>query len=701
MRKMLMLSFMMLVATLALSAITPDWEIGQEPVFVTESFYDYMNGGYYDLPIAEFPLALGGGRVMTYHARRGNYTSLRKVYFTYIDGLGQIEPVVDPWQDVSVTMGYPSLAFDHTLNRSLYSWHEYHDADTPLEVVFMHEVDPIGIPGLYSERFPVFDPPALPPGHENDEFIWPSIKTGPSPTPGMSRVYILARNYSDGAMGNPSENVMIAYADYDEALLNSGQNLSWSYTTIPLLDDWHNSTGDIWRRMSGSFAVGDDGRLYYAGYHGAYDEVAGETVNEPNLDVFVCDNYGAGTWQHYSYSSKIPSYNPYNNWLISYAFYYGIPPEEVTPIPDEDIYYSIANSSHFNIYIDAEGNLHMPGVWMLHLGEPPYSLYEATTVKEAVFDPDTGEFTIREVYPVAGTSSDDQWWMPWDTNGNLAADYWPWTQPQPDMTMNCFPWCHWDIDQGFGIMPSQCNYTRLTGSADGTLVCLWEDSYKARMYHLNPADSLQYAAYTDTPEIYLAVSPDNGAHWLEPIVFSAVDTPSLTGMTPMWVNPSDDFISITHEDDFDPWKRLYLMFLNDFDWGPALPPSHELPGGNIMYMALDFEVPTVAVSEETPPVADIRLRAYPNPFQSNVILQLSIPLSMRNRAEQIEVNIHNIRGQKVRSFLCESDNRNEITLLWDGCDSSGTHCGDGIYLLRATHNGKTIASRKLSLLSGD
>lgn len=83
-----------------------------------------MNGGYADLPLAEFPLTLGGGRMMTYHARRGSYSSLRKVYFNYIDGLDQLQPIVDPWQDVSVNMGFPSLAFDPTLNRALFSWHE-------------------------------------------------------------------------------------------------------------------------------------------------------------------------------------------------------------------------------------------------------------------------------------------------------------------------------------------------------------------------------------------------------------------------------------------------------------------------------------------------------------------------------------------------------------------------------------------------
>ena len=685
--------FVVWFCALALSAQPPEWEISVPPVYVTQTHYDYMNGGYADLPLAEFPLTLGGGRMMTYHARRGSYSSLRKVYFNYIDGLDQLQPIVDPWQDVSLNMGFPSLAFDPTLNRALFSWHESHDADTPLEVVFMHEYDPLGVPGLYSNRFTVFDPPAIPSGHENDEFIWPSIKTGPSPNPGMRRVYILARNNTAGANGNPINNVMVAYADYDEALLNAGQNLNWTYNTIPLLDDWQNYTGDLNRRMHGSFAVGDDGRIYYAGYHYAYDEVAEESLAGPDLDVFVCDNYGAGAWQHYSLSSRIPSSNPWNPVLSRHAFYYGAPPEEEIPIPDEEIYYYISNSSHFNLYTDSQGKLHMPGLWMLCLGEQNYAIWEATTVKEAVFDPDTHEFSIREVYPVAGTSSDDLWWMPWDTDGDLIADNWPPIHLQPEMTLNCFPWCHWDLDQGIGIMVSQSNYTRLTGSGDGTLVCLWQDSYKARMYHLNPDEYPQYAPYSDNPEIYLSVSLDNGAHWLEPIVFSAVDTPELAGMTPMWVYPSNDLLSLNSGNP-EQWKRLFLMFLDDHNWGPALPPSQEVDWGNIMYMALDFAVPAVGISTpELPPAMPTQLKAWPNPFAASCRLEFSLPT--RGAAELV---VYNLRGQVVRRLDTGYLQEGEHSLAWDGHDDSGASCAQGIYLLKLSQQGKDLATRRITLL---
>ncbi|HOY85594.1 MAG TPA: FlgD immunoglobulin-like domain containing protein [Candidatus Syntrophosphaera sp.] len=681
MKRFALLLFGLGTAVGMLCAQIPLYEISVPPVFVTQSYYDYMIGGYHDLPVAEFSPDLGSGRVMAYHARRGSYSGLRKVYFSYIDAAGQLQTVVDPWQDVDVQMGYASLAWDQSTGKALYSWHESHDADTELEVVFMHEHDPVSFPGIYSDRVPVFDPPSLPAGHENDEFVWPSIKTGPSPNPGMRRVYILGRNRlaAGGVGGNVSENVLIAYADFNAALLDALQPLNWSYTTIPVLDTWHAEADTVVRRMCGSFAVGDDGRIYYAGYHSSYYPDPYEDIYEPDLDVFVCDNYGAGTWQHYSHSSKIPSYNPWNSWLMRYAFYQGEPPNQ-TAVPDDEIYYSIGSSGHFNLLIDANGVLHFPGLWFLTIGEDSYLNPDLFTVREVAFDPDTQQFAIREVFPVAGTSSDDLWWMPWDTDGNLNYDIWPLNQEQPDMRFQ-FPFSHWDTEHMAGTMMMifAYNYLRLTGGgADGSMACLWQDSYKARMYNLHPADSLQYAAYEDDPEIYLALSADQGTHWSEPAVLSGVANPELAGMTPMWVYPSDALLPLATPGLTGDWKRLWLMFLDDHNWGAALPPSHEIDWGNINYMALDLQFPVVsAPPEEIPPVAAPSLQAFPNPFAAECVLDVSLPA--RSSAS---VTVYNLRGQALRHLDCGQLPAGKFRFSWDGRDDQGREVPSGLYLLR-------------------
>ncbi|MDZ4182488.1 MAG: hypothetical protein U1B83_06405, partial [Candidatus Cloacimonadaceae bacterium] len=241
------------------------YSISVDPVQVMVSWYDYMIGGYHDLPMQEIPYQFGGGRIMTYHARM-TMTSLRKVYFTYINDAGQMQTVVDPWQDVSRQMGHSSMAMDRTLGKPFYAWHQASDDDTQLEVVTFYENSPSGYPGIYSPVQNVFDPPVSPPGHENDEFIWPSVRVGQSPIAGMRRIYILGRNHSS-VNNHPCSNILLARADYNDAMLNNMQPLTWSYSTIPELDDWHANNDLIYRRMFGAFEIGNDGRIYYAGYH--------------------------------------------------------------------------------------------------------------------------------------------------------------------------------------------------------------------------------------------------------------------------------------------------------------------------------------------------------------------------------------------------------------------------------------------------
>ncbi|MDP2172632.1 MAG: T9SS type A sorting domain-containing protein [Candidatus Cloacimonadaceae bacterium] len=676
----------MLGALLSLEAVCVfgTYSVSVDPVQVMTSWYDYMIGGYNDLPMQEIPPLFGGGRIMTYHARRTS-NGIRKVYFTYINDAGQMQTVTDPWIDASRNMGYPSIAMDRTMGKPFYAWHENHDTDNLLEVVSFYENFPVGFPGHYSPVQPIFDPPVGPPGYENDHFIWPSIQTGPSPIPGMRRVYILGRNQVS-VNNRPSPNVLIAHADYDDAMLLNMQSLNWSYTTIPELDDWHVDNTQIYRRLFGSFAVGNDGNIYYAGYHFAVDPATFIAVNEPDLDVFVCDNYGQGTWQRHSFRSKVPSYNPYNPIQMIHAFN-----NANGPIPDEDIFYDISNSSHFNAVIDRQGKLHVPGLWTLKI-DGLVMTNGFNTVKEFVFDPVSTEFEIREIFPIAGTSRDDFWWMPWDADGDYNADVWHYLQPQPEFTCH-FPFCHWDENEQSGAMYFHYNYVRITeDDASGTMACLWQDSQKARYYNLYPADYPEYAAYEDSPEIYLAVSFDRGQNWQEPIVLSAVNTAQLSGMTPMWVYPSNRFMDVGATEE-SIQKRLYLMFMDDNMWGPTLPPIISIDWGNIKYMALDLSAPVSVDDPQTPQMPFAVLHQnYPNPFNPSTTIAYQIPESGNVRLE-----VYNLKGQKVRTLINESKAAGMHSVVWNGTDQSERSVASGIFIYRLITDSNSSNKRMLLL----
>lgn len=677
------------LATFALLLLGSTWvfateQISVAPVPVMTSWFDYMIGSYNNLPMQELPSQYGGGRIMTYHARRTS-SSLRKVYFTYIDDSGQMLPTLDPWQDVDRYMGYPAVVVDKDLGKAFYSWHEASDADELLEVASFYENNPLSNPGIYSPVQNVFDPPDTPSLPEGYEFIWPSVRTGPSPLTGMRRIYILGRNHYNGDDG-PCSNVLLARADFNEAMLEEMEPLSWSYSTIPELDDWCVSNDQVSRRMFGAFEVADDGRIYYAGYHTAWNPETYELAAEPELDVFVCDDYGEGVWQRYSISSTIPSYNPYNSTQMIHAFN-----NDEGPVPDADIYYRIMNSGHFNAVIDSRGKLHVPGVWTLWIDGVAYP-GQFNTIKEYIFDPATNSFAIHEIFPVAGTSNDDSWWMPWDEDGDLEADGWPDTSPQPSF-INHFPFCHWNEEDGLGNMYFHYNYVRLTeDDGSGTMACLWQDSQKARYYHLSPTEYPQYAAYQSVPEIYITPSYDRGQTWQEPIVLSSVANPELDGVTPMWVYPSSRFTDLSATSETIQ-KRLYMMFLDDDYWGPVLPPAHGISSGIVMYMALDLEAPVATNDPVIPHVSILELQQnYPNPFNPDTTIRYSL-----NETAPVSLGIYNLKGQLVKKLVNEVQEKGTHQMEWNGLDQDSRPVSGGIYLYRLS-SGQHFSTKRMVLI---
>ncbi len=176
-----------------------------------------------------------------------------------------------------------------------------------------------------------------------------------------------------------------------------------------------------------------------------------------------------------------PFLQPYSPIEQEYAF-----TTDEGPIQDEQIYQANASLTHFNIVLDHSGKLHTPVLQYIKIGEGSNDhLYYS--IKDFVFDTNSYGMELREIFPVAGSSNDDLWWTPWDTDGDQVMDHWPGNADLPQY----FPFCHWDIERHDYAMRFHYNYIRLTEEdADGSMACLWQDSHKARLYNLAPE---QYA----------------------------------------------------------------------------------------------------------------------------------------------------------------------------------------------------------------
>jgi hypothetical protein len=693
------------------------------PISLVMSYYDYMIGSYNDLPIVIQPDPTYGGYFMTFHGKR-TVSGQRRAFYAYISDAGTIENMneitnVQNWE------GYPGIACDPVSGKPLYAWHANADGttDAEYEVQFAYDAFLFGAAGLISDPAIIIDNPVItPPPYNADidnEFIWPTVKIGPSPNEGMRRVYVLSRNATGhvGATTNASENVYIAYADFNADMLEMGSTLIWSYTTIPTLDDWNHANVEgtttpspVAHRPNCAFTVGADGRIYYVGYHIQYlISDSSEIVEPTDLDAFVCDNYGEGTWTRVTGSSVYPSWNPQNNYGSGTGYFTGS--DNITPVPSDSLYWSIMNSAHINAVMDTHNNqIDIAGIWGQQFREVAsgvlgsYFHPSLQTLKNLVYNVNSETFNIREIFPVAGTSIDNLMALPWDMDGDGLVDEYYTNPADPNDVSNgtplmysWWPFPYWDDTVHGGAMMFHYSNTKITPpNEQGLMAAVWQDSDRARLYNLYPTNYPEYAAFADTPEIYISVSPDFGNTWSEPFTLNKNETPELAGMKPMWVYPADQIKFVGTTPEGKEIGKLGIMFYDDISWGSyAITPSvGQNDGGYVRFMELEitFPISTSADDQVVTPTFSMLKQNYPNPFNPETSISFNMPLQ-----GSANLSIYNVKGQLVKTLLNGSIDAGDHRLVWTGVDNNGSSVASGLYYYKLNANGRT-ETRKMMLM---
>lgn len=676
----------------------PAYTFTKLPTAIITNYYDYMIGSYNETPLVVIPDNAGGGYFMTYHGRR-QATSTRRVFYTYMDAQGN---VINNNEITSVQNheGFPALAVDPVTGKPMYAWHANADADANLEVQFTSDAFIAGIAGLFNDIQIVMDAPMsiTTPGNvttSDNEFIWPCMVIGPSPIANKRRVYVGARNYVSHAMnGSPSENMYIAYADFNGDDIEMGTPLVWSYTSIPEMDTWNHDTNNL-RRPAGTLAADDAGNLYWAGHHNAWD-IDSNPINESDMDVYVSPNYGQGAWVRYTSPSDLSTWNP-PDAPGSTTGYYTDPDNGDIPYTNAQMYFGISNSGHINAVTDAAGKIRVPSIWALNTFNGYY--YPALQfIKEMVFDPSTQEFTINEIYPQKDPlDTYNSCFTPWDMEapwgevdeygGNATEGYYP-------LMATAWPFPHWDDTAHTDAMMFHYNGVKLSEPNDhGMMVCVWQDSERARMF--NYYSDTDYSSYANTPEIWISVSPNGGGYWSEPIIINNVETPQFAGIKPMYTYPADKVIFTGMQGDQKVGK-IGIMFYNDFTWGSNVnaPAYHPTPdGGETMFMELQIVFPATANDDPSVPVvSNMLLQNYPNPFNPETTISFDLP-----QTAPANLSIYNVKGQLVKNLVNGNLEFGRHTYVWNGTDNAGQSVPSGLYFYRLTSNGQT-ENRKMMLL---
>ena len=120
--------------------------------------------------------------------------------------------------------------------------------------------------------------------------------------------------------------------------------------------------------------------------------------------------------------------------------------------------------------------------------------------------------------------------------------------------------------------------------------------------------------------------------------------------------------------------------------------------GNLMIRTL-VDVDQLSSPSEQIELPDYALHNYPNPFYANSASRAATTISFNlPDAKFTQLEIYNLRGQKVKTLAAEKMSSGEHNLAWDGKDAQQKSVCSGIYFYRLNLDGKTVANKKLLIL---
>ncbi|MCK5052112.1 MAG: T9SS type A sorting domain-containing protein [Candidatus Cloacimonetes bacterium] len=128
----------------------------------------------------------------------------------------------------------------------------------------------------------------------------------------------------------------------------------------------------------------------------------------------------------------------------------------------------------------------------------------------------------------------------------------------------------------------------------------------------------------------------------------------------------------------------------------------EIPeNGFVEYVPADtlLEITILITDQDYSNVDDIiatntfSLQNYPNPFNPETNINYSIP-----EEGKVELSIYNIKGQKVKTLVNETQVSGEHTVVWNGTNKQNKHVASGVYFYKLEINDSKLLINKMLLL---
>ncbi|MCD4817244.1 MAG: hypothetical protein K8S23_00960 [Candidatus Cloacimonetes bacterium] len=194
-------------------------------------------------------------------------TAERRVFYAFINSAGELVTRTTITTN-DTREGFAGIDVDYVTGNPIAAWHNVVEADNTYDSSMSYDLYHLmSGPGLWKESFIAIDNPENSiehTGHNDDEFIWPKVKIGPSPIEGKRRVFIYGDNYTNNSEGNAHYNILAGYADFDATDMEFQNDLEFTYFSFP---EWDNLHYENIARITKECAIADDGQVAFIGFY--------------------------------------------------------------------------------------------------------------------------------------------------------------------------------------------------------------------------------------------------------------------------------------------------------------------------------------------------------------------------------------------------------------------------------------------------
>ncbi len=673
---------------------------GESTTYLYDSYYDYMPFSYNGhnvriQPDISMPYGYSaGGIYISYHCSETPAVGTdRRAFNSYVNPDGTLNgSTATNYYDV-IREGFTSVDIDPVTGDPFFCWHSVVETDNSYDCSVTYDNFHLtGATGYWKQPWIMFDNPEMSEpftGASDDEFIWPVLMIGDSPTEGYRRVHAYGNQYTSNSAGGSNYNSFYGYADFNADDLLFESELDWSYQSFPLMDHMHYDDID---RVNKDMIVKGNKVAFFGNY--------GDT-----LFVMLSEDFGE-TFTWYKQEWKIPVENPQNQD----GTYWFLDDDETTP---SEMYFTLSNDgTHYNaVYTENDSKI----LWMTIVNINSQqnidgALYMAAYgyPKMFQFDINTGEFSFYDMDIQGADPADDQPAIPWDLDEDGEVDEF-YDDGTVYIPLSMASWFY-NSDQGYqDSFFHESNFKMVAN--ENWIVAGWHDSKKLRWAYWAEDG---YDNWLKQPEMVFSISDDYGQTWSEPLYINAnpydnvVDevnhydnhfAPELDEMLPVNMTFGETLEVLSNEAG-NYHAKLHIAFFDDNDYGSAAGQTTgggELNGGKLRYAAIDLEfqepwVATDANDGTVIPTVAVMSQNYPNPFNPETSINYQVKMD-----SDINIEVYNIKGQKVKTLVNEYMTAGDYKITWNGTDNNNQSVSSGVYFYKMK-SGKFTSTKKMVLM---